>query len=308
MSTVQFSPARFLEDIRTSAAVIGAPFSEEVTRRVIDAYGDRFATDAVMWKATSRPGDALSYRFFSRGKPDIVSVAVRAGLLGRDSRVAPLITCWDALYDGAPAQHGDFDAGRGLAKTWMTLGGTRPVDDILDVAAVPDALKQHADVFHKLGLHHVRFTGVDYRHDTVNLYFRTRGPLTRERCTELVGLAAATPDAALTAEMLEFMPKGDFMVAATVSLDSGRIERVAFYATQLPAGRMPRVGDRLTAFFTQTPSYQTHDVKVVDWSFGPSGSTYIKAERAYCGDVTAFFKDLDVLHSGGTKVDLAIHE
>ncbi|MFJ4827648.1 aromatic prenyltransferase [Streptomyces bacillaris] len=67
----RFSRARFLADLRTTAAALGAPYSEAVTNRVLDAYASAFHEGAVLWRTTDRPGAGLG-----------VTGALRAG--GKD--------------------------------------------------------------------------------------------------------------------------------------------------------------------------------------------------------------------------------
>ncbi|MEV4258560.1 aromatic prenyltransferase [Spirillospora sp. NPDC049652] len=79
-----FSPEQFLIDARTTADAIGAPYSETVTRAVLDAYPDGFRNGAVLWRTTDRPGAPLNYRFYERRRTDTVGAAVRAGLLAAE--------------------------------------------------------------------------------------------------------------------------------------------------------------------------------------------------------------------------------
>jgi 4-hydroxyphenylpyruvate 3-dimethylallyltransferase len=295
---------QFLEDIRTTAAAVGAPFSAPVTRKVLEVYAESFATGAVLWKATDRPGDSLSYRFYSNQPTDTVALALRAGLLDPAHPLIPLVRSWSALYGGVPEQSCDFDAGRGLVKTWLFLGGTRPLADVLGAEGVPDSLRRHAPSFHQLGLNHVRFTAIDYRHDTINLYFRVAGSFTPLQGARIAAVAHAPPPPPWqVAELLEFLPQGAYMVAVTVSVRTGEPKRVCFYAPKLSAGRLPSVGKQLARFFAEAPCYDEDEVNVGAWSFGGAGGTYRKGERSCFGDLGATFRRWGAFFSGDSQVD-----
>lgn len=303
----EISSARFLEDVRTTATTIGAPFSERTTYRVLDAYSKSFSTGAVLWKTTSRPGDGLSYRFYSRDRSDTLGIAVRAGLLDPETPLVPLVTSWSSLNGGSTNQSCDFDAESGLAKTWVFLGGTLSLDEVLGVDFVPETLRRHAPVFRQQGLEHVRFMAVDYHHNTVNFYFRVRGPFSREQHMGITRIVQGPPpEEMLTTEILEFLPKNDYLTAVTVSLDSGSLERAAFYAAQIPEGKFPVVGERLSLFFSHAPSRDAKDVNIVAWSFGARGGSYVKGERSWHGDLASLFKGWNVIVSGSEQKDPAL--
>jgi len=305
-SAVTFSPSRFLDDVRSTAAALDAPFDEEITRRTLAAYADDFADSAVVWKTTGRPGDDLSYRFYSRSRSDTLATAVRAGLLPADTPLAPLIRFWSGLYDGAAEQSCDFTARTGLDKTWIWLGGTRPAAEVLDTGSVPDALRRNMPAFARRGLAWVRFLAVDHRHHSVNIYFRVQGPLTDAQCADLVDLVGVSaPGAEVIAQIREFVPK-DFGVSVTVPLDGSGVRRVCFYALNLPQGSGPTVPDRIAAFFAAAPSYDADTCHVIGWSFGPGNGTYVKAERSCLGGMVALFERWGCHFSGSDRTDPAL--
>ncbi|MGC0415900.1 aromatic prenyltransferase [Embleya sp. AB8] len=304
---ITFSPARFLDDIRNTAAALDAPFDEGLTRRVLAAYTADFAAGAVVWKTTSRPGDDLSYRFYSRSRTDTLAPAIRAGLLPADTPLGPLIEFWSGLYAGATEQSCDFTARTGLDKTWMWFGGTRPAAEVLDVEPVPDPLRRNMAAFRRRGLGWVRFLAVDHRRHSVNIYFRVRGPLTAEQCADLVELAGVTaPGPEVVAVMREFVPR-DYGISVTVSLDDGRVRRVCFYALKLPRERAPEVPERIARFFAAAPSYDRDECHVIGWSFGPGDGTYVKAERSCRGDMVSLFERWACHFSGSDRTDPALH-
>ncbi|MFJ6379480.1 aromatic prenyltransferase [Kitasatospora sp. NPDC092039] len=290
-SAVDFSTSRFLRDVEATADLLGIEHSLPTTRRVLDAYEESFHRGAVLWRTDDRPGGALNYRFYDRVPIDSVDIAVRAGLLGPHRPTAALISAWSSLYDGS-TELCDFDAVRGLVKTWVYLGGIRPVAEVLDAPGVPDTIRRHHDRFRELGLTSVRHVAVDYQHDTANLYFRTREGLAPAGLERLLALSGGgVPDAATFQDMAAFTAPDGHTFSVTLRLGSGGIERVGVYALRLPAGRFPRVNERLAAFFRGAPSHDEEEMNAVAWSFGAGGSHYAKAERSYCGRLVELMRE-----------------
>ncbi|MFC4911812.1 aromatic prenyltransferase [Actinomadura gamaensis] len=290
-ASFQFSPEQFLSDLKTTADALGAPYSESVARAVLDAYSDCFRSGAVLWRATDRADDPLNYRFYERRHTDTVGAAVRAGLLRADNPLIGLISSWSALYGAESTELVDFDAGRGIAKTWVFLGGMRPVGEVLGAPAVPEAFRRHEPRFRALGLTSVRHVAVDYPGNTANLYFRTSHRITRDDAERLISLAHGKPPGpSLFTDMRTFTPPDGYTFSVTMGLADGEIQRVGFYALRLPAGRLPAVGERLTSFFRTSPSRDDEETNIVAWSFGRGGENYIKAEHSYCGGLSGLMK------------------
>ncbi|PQE07084.1 Aromatic prenyltransferase protein [Rutstroemia sp. NJR-2017a BVV2] len=288
-----FSPSRFLDEIRQTSSALGAPYSEEVTRKVLETFPDSFNRGAVLWRATDKKGGSLDYRFYERRAIDTVAIAFNAGLLTSDNAdMARLITTWSSLYGGTPEQSCDFDAELGLVKTWVFLKGLRPLDDILDASGVPDTLRIHQSTFHTLGLDTVRHVAVEYAKSTVNLYFRARGPLSRTQAAKFNELAGARPPTESEfLEMLHHLNPLGFTFSVTLKATTGAIERVAYYALKLPVGIFPEVSDGLKDFFAVAPSYDPEEMNAIAWSFGPGSQKYVKAERSYCGGLVSLMRD-----------------
>jgi 4-hydroxyphenylpyruvate 3-dimethylallyltransferase len=291
IGSFQFSPAQFLRDMKVTADAIGAAYSEPVTRTVLGAYAGGFRAGAVLWRTTDRPSDALNYRFYERRPTDSIGTAIRAGLLDPNNTMTGLISSWSSLYGGTSTELCDFDAEHGIAKTWVYLGGMRPVEHVLGAPGVPWALRRHERRFRALGLACVRHVAVDYRGNTANLYFRTSGKITRDQSERFVSLAnGKRPGPSLFSEMERFTPPDGYTFSVTMAVGNGDIQRVGFYALKLPAGRLPTIGQRLATFFQSAPSRDDEEMNAIAWSFGPDGKDYIKAERSYCGRLVALMK------------------
>lgn len=111
---------------------------------------------------------------------DCIGIAVAAGFLTADNPLGLMITSLSSLYDGKPEQSCYFDAQMGLTKTWIYLGGKRPLDDILLASHVPKSICGLGPNFQELGLNMVCHVSVDYHFNTVNIYFHLLGPICEE--------------------------------------------------------------------------------------------------------------------------------
>ncbi len=295
----------FRTDIRTTAAAIGAPTAHHITDTVLKTFAEDFQAGAALWKTTSRDGDQLSYRFFSRLKPDIVGRAVDAGLLKTDNPTIPVVTSWSELYGGSPVQSGDFDSGRGLAKTWIYFGGLKPAAEILAAPKVPDPVTERLDDFARIGLSYIRFAAVDWRHHTANFYFRTHGPLSRSQFGRIHALTGGKPPGTdLVDEVIRYVPE-DYCVAVTVSLDDGVIHRACFYSLRVPKSDLPNVPERIRVFIDAAPNHDEDECNVIGWSFGRAGD-YVKAERSYSGGMTQVLAEWNCLFHGEAGRDQAL--
>ena len=265
---------------------------------MLNLYSAEFQSSVVLWRATSKKNKCINYRFYPRKPFDTLTPAMRAGLIHHGNPLAQLIVSWTNLYNGAGEQLCDFDSDAGLSKTWVFLQGIRPIDDILNAECVPESIQRHRSDFHALGLNYVRHVAVDWKEDTVNLYFRIKQPINSISISTLTALAGSDgPNALEMAEMKRYLPADGFTFAVTMALVDGSVHRVAFYAMRLPPGEYPEsIGESLREFLKRAPSYDKQEMNAVAWSFGKDGGTYVKAERSYCGDL------VDMLKNWGTTM------
>lgn len=299
----EFSETRFLADLRETCLAIDAPFSEEVTKKVLQAYAPSFRRGAVNWRVTDRPGDFLNFRFYERAATDTITPALEAGLLDPAHPALPLLRAWSGVFPGT-VQCCDFCPSQGLVKCWLFLGGLRSVDDLLASPGVPAHLARHAPELRRLGLTRARHIAVDYSGGTVNLYFSQEGSLTGERARGLAGLTTEEVKGAgpggggkkapvvlsddEVEEMARFVGDGGVDTGVTFRISDGEITRAAQYA--FLADRVyPRLDARIRTFFSQAPCYDEQPGDIVAWSFG--GKRYMKGERNYCGDTVSLMRD-----------------
>jgi 4-hydroxyphenylpyruvate 3-dimethylallyltransferase len=287
----QFSASVFLQDIERTATAIQAPYSPSATKAAVAAYAASFHEGAVLWRATSRPGDALNYRFYERRPTDTVGTAIKAGLLSPDSGAVRLVSGWSSLYQNS-TELCDFDSEVGLSKTWIYLGGMRPLSEILGAPAVPETARRRYSEFQDLGLAVVRHVAVDYLQGTMNIYFAAPGPITETQCRQFVSLAhGEQPSPPVFADMSRYMAPSRYTFSVTMNMDDGTVKRVGFYALKLPEGEFPVIGSRLTKFFATAPSRDNEEMNAVAWSFGPHGRNYLKGERSYSGHLVELMRE-----------------
>lgn len=293
LSQDAFSESRFLEDLREMCLAIDAPFSEDVTKKVLHTYAPSFQRSAVNWRVTDRPGDALNYRFYERQQTDTITPAIEAGLLDPANPVLPLLRAWTGLFPGT-VQCCDFCPSQGLVKCWLFLGGLRSVDELLGAPGVPAHIARHGPELHRLGLTRARHIAVDYSGATVNLYFSQAGPPSGERLRGLAGLPSGAAAAAQqlsddeVAEMTRFVSPEGSDTGVTFRIDDGSVSRTAQYAFLLDRV-YPRLEKRIQTFFARAPCYDEQPGDIVAWSFG--GKRYMKGERNYCGDTVSLMRD-----------------
>lgn len=277
-----FLRSRFLEDVRKTAAAIGAPFSESVTEKALDIYADQFSDGAISLRTTNRQNPGLDYRVMMTRKTDILGLAEKGGLIERGDVLSSLVTSWCSLYGGTPELSCDFEASKGLAKLWIWLGAVRPLDEILMIPELPDSIRRHGPLFHSLGLTIIQHIAVDYKQRSVNFYFDFKGETTPDRAAALTKLAKAEPpDHTLLKQMNEHLTPAGHPFAVTMTLD-GVIKRVCFYAVANVTAQ--EIDPAISAFWSAAPCYnEKADFNALGWSFG--GEPYVKAVRGYCGNI-----------------------
>lgn len=285
VETFQFSSSRFFDDLQRTAAGIGAPFSEPVTRRVLDTYAEQWKKGSICLRTTNQPQSRLWYRFFLKEKSNVFELAEAEGLIAKGDVLSDLISSWSSMYGGKPEASCDFEASKGLSKLWMYFGAKRPLDEILAAPGVPEAIQRHGPAFHSLGLDVIQHTAVDYHRRSVNFYFDYFGVTTMERAAAITKLANADPPSpTLLKQMNKYLTPDGHPVAVTMTLD-GQIVRVCFYSIRTITQAAEEVDPAISKFWSVAPSYDERDYKGISWSFG--GDAYMKTEQGYCGDVLA---------------------
>lgn len=290
---INFSFVRFLEDVERFCRILDAPFSASTTTAVLRAYHTHFHNAPVGWRVTSKDS-ALNYRFFQAASTDVVATAIEAGFI-QHSPLTDLVQAWSSLFDGEVQQWCDFDTSKGLMKSWLFLGQTRRMEDVIDLDFVPHRIRRHLGTFKDHELDRVRTIAVDWHSHTINIYWRVPGPLSKGQADELLRVADCQPLEEDDVEVISKLSRandGSFAFALTLAFGTGEIERAAFYATKLPREDLPALDDRLAKFIQHAPDYDPHEWITIGWGFVKDGKKYMKAEKSYCGDFMGVVRDM----------------
>jgi 4-hydroxyphenylpyruvate 3-dimethylallyltransferase len=291
-----YEPARFLEHLRATAAILGAPFSEAATRQALEVFDPEFGSCVVQTKAGCKPGSGLYYRFFYNGTADLNRRAQRAGMMPAER--APLVTLQDevlAAFPRATRAGLDFDAGSGLAKVWTFTGGPVPVDHLSELGAIPQSVRAHADLFERHALRDVFFVASDYQKGTMNVYFGWDPACRTERWIKR--LVRETGGEPLPEELLRDILHSQAVsggVGMTFSWGRPELLRWCLYSLEVPYDdgifspvRLPMLPERLARFRREAPTLNETPQYNVAWSFGRAGY-YVKLEKSYARDATYF--------------------
>jgi 4-hydroxyphenylpyruvate 3-dimethylallyltransferase len=290
MAVHTFTEETFLSDATALARAVDAPFDPQVAHRVLDVFGDEFRTGGVQWKTTSRPGDLLHYRYFPRRRANAVKSAIEGGLLG-EGRQTELVDAWSSAFSDSSVQFCDFDGVGGLAKIWVYFGGLPSIDTVLAaVPSLPGSVTELLGTFERVGLTRIRYTAVDPRSDSVNLYFRIPGPFTTELCERVLTPVGLPVPAAATIAAISPHIREHISFALTFSMTTGRAERACVYALNVPARLNPPLPERINTFYAAAPCDDPQTVRITSWSLGHGTAVYIKAEQSYSGDLAGLLQ------------------
>lgn len=272
-----FDPARFFHVIRDTAAAIAVPFDDPLVRKTLDVFDTEMGRSVVQLKATSKAGSGLSYRFFGgRWGDDLIGITQRHGLLRSGDAI--MITLQREIIDKFPdAKRAGFDFGVGLAKSWTTTA-VRPIEDLFDLPAVPDAVRTHADFFARHELRRIFGVASDFPGETMNLY-----PIVEPDCRNTDWLRRLVEETGGASEDTPGYPKMIASLTAgaclgmTFSWDSPELRRWSLYGLGVPyldaqaSAALPTLPPRLKTFLEQASTLSPNPPINVAWSFGKAG-------------------------------------
>lgn len=254
----------------------------------------------------------------------ILGVAMEAGFLQHYNALAWLLASlsvpWGEGKSMVPELCCDFDAEKGLTKGRSIMSGLRPLNDILGVENIPAYLTRHRNAFQFLSLGAVWQVAVDFRANTVSLYFHVSCPISNIYANGLVELLSQeprepgdegstngpSPDGnnssndpstsrervreATSADMRKYLSPEGFTFTVTIGVNTGHVKQVAFGAPELAPKMVPEIGDRLKMFLSTAPRHE-EVVVATTWSFetGKEGSLDVK--KSYGGALVPLLKD-----------------
>jgi hypothetical protein len=194
------------DDIRLSADIVGAPFSNPFIERILTAFDDVLDDTFMGMRATTHAAAdrKLNWRICYRQDVHPLRRARDVGLFPAQPHAAePLI---DALTERFPNAWGfDVDAAGSLDKVWIFLPGTATIDDLLAVPGFPATARAAKRLIRRACV-----VAFDLANATINLYAPVfeQGTLTPEAMRTLVadlGFPAPTDgDLALSPHAFSF--------------------------------------------------------------------------------------------------------
>jgi hypothetical protein len=224
--------ADFYSVLSESARLLSAPCSHAVVWPILTAYQDIFAQSAIAFRVETgtRHVGELDCRF-TMIPPDVdpYARALSNGLTARtDHPVGALLS--DVGKRFPIDNYGvNFGLADGFRKTWQFFppGDMQHVSELADVPSMPRSLAENAGFFARHGLAgNVCLTGIDYQHNTMNIYFGQPPAETLEpKAITSIHREIGLPDP--SDQMLRLCRQA-VAIYVTMSWDSPRIERISF--------------------------------------------------------------------------------
>lgn len=288
-----FVEAQFLEDLEAGSANLGAPYAENVVKKVIEAFGEAFHDSAVQIRGGYNASVPLMFRVLFAIPTDILDVALKQGWLNEDN---PMVQLHRSINQECPRSldEPEFTVNSGFEAEWKFLGDTFPLDKILAIPAMTDGIRANKQRFTDLNLVNVPILHLHYREKTVSLYFLAQGPLTKEHLTEVVALAGAPePSDDVYQNIVGVLLDSPYYCTIVMDYESGRVLRIEYhllFPVKLPDEmEIPDVGEQLEKFW-DVPSYEVEDMDILSFCFGDTPNGEILALRSYCGGLRSLMK------------------
>jgi 6-linalyl-2-O,3-dimethylflaviolin/7-geranyloxy-5-hydroxy-2-methoxy-3-methylnaphthalene-1,4-dione synthase len=233
--------ASFYSAAEESARLLDIPCSGEVVWPILTAYQDVVATSAITFRLvltdTGHDGD-LDCRFtMIPAGIDPYAIATSHGLIPETGHPADAL--FSDIQERCPIDcHGiDFGVVGGFKKTWQFFppGQPQELPVLAGIPSMPSALAENVSVFARYAMSSkTTVTGIDYSHNTMNVYFGELSP----DCLEPKVIASMLHDIGMPdpSEQLLRVGQQTFNINVTLSWHSSKVERICFYAmTQDPA-------------------------------------------------------------------------
>ena len=216
--------------IEESARLVGAPFSRDKVWPILAAYRDALAAGRIIFSVQvgERHIGELEYTIeVSPGIDDAYARALSNGFVEEtDHPVGSLLPDIQARIS-VDEYFIDCGIDGGFKKVYTLFPrDLQRVAKLADIPSAPRALADNAGFFARYGLDGVALIGIDYQHETMNVYFQLPDAGNLEPKTVLsmlreIGLPE--PDE----RMLKFACRS-YRVYTTLSWDSSKIQRISF--------------------------------------------------------------------------------
>lgn len=263
---------RVAQDLVTTARLAGVPYDIGRIHEVLDAFVEDPSAAPVAFATTTRPaaerGLVARVTVFDRPMDPHARAIVR-GLLDPGDRyvdrlVPELAERFDVLGWGV-----DAEVSWGVERIRMFFADGHPLDEALELEALPPSVREHADFCARHGLTHFAAATADHRAESASLSFvipEDRPLAPEELASMLSELGLTVPSPSLVA----YAARGR-VIELTFRWSSPRVERVSLQVAaedrwQLPEHpllerlardasiRAPRRAFVVTPTFTRTDS------------------------------------------------------
>lgn len=285
--------ARFIEDLKDGCEAMGAPFSETVLKDIFDAYGASLYDAAIQIGAGSKPGTPILFRVLFAIPLDTLEIALKQGWLDDDDPMVQLQKSLSIQYPQA-IEEPEFTMDQGCAALFHYLGDLHPLEEILAIPNMSEAIRANKQQLQALGLNDVLIVHHHYRHKTLGFYFLAKGPLTKETLNQCASLASAPePSDAIYEDIVGVLLDQPYYLTVVMEFETGKVIRIEFhllFPVKLPDGmEIPEVGDRIGTFW-DIPSYEIEDMDILSFCFGDCPHGQIQGFRSHCGGLRALMQ------------------
>ncbi|MFF7451840.1 MULTISPECIES: aromatic prenyltransferase [unclassified Streptomyces] len=276
--------ADLLAGVEESAGLIDVACAREKVLPILEAYEDALPHAVIAFRVATnaRHEGEFDCRFTMPRTIDPYLRARDHGLITETGRPAESLLADIQRHCPIDSYGIDFGIVGGFRKIWVYFPGGegQSLATLRDLPSMPPSLAENFAFFADRGLSEkVDVVAIDYRSNTVNLYF-TGFPDALHHPSEVLGMhrALGMPDP--SEQMQAFCGKA-FGLYATLSWDSPRIERLAFgVKTQDPLSLPARLGPKIEHFLAHMP-YGREDPKMVYAAMTASGEEYYKLQPYY---------------------------
>ncbi|MFF8880800.1 aromatic prenyltransferase [Streptomyces flaveolus] len=274
--------SRFRTDLIRYAKIADTEFNAEAVDPLLDHLGDLYSSGMITVRTTTEDASkrSVNFRYATHKIPhNAVERLESAGILKRSGRQVECLA--DELIRTFPLWWGvDSSVGHGFEKIWAFFEDGVPLDNILALDHLPEAVRENRDHLIRYGLEKVYIVGLDFRNQSVNLYsgIAKGGHFTPGEVRSLMSdLSYQIP----TEEELR-RNADTFQYYYTFTWDSPAVRRLCFAMTAsmetFPAHWHPLA----EKFHKQAPVLPDQRALIFNTTYGPKGG-YLKMEADYTG-------------------------
>lgn len=216
----------------------GVPFDLHAIHSVLNTF-PQFAREPVEYRISTKRPRVLSIRLIDLvSQEDMFKKAVANKLIQPDHLTATIIP--DVQQHVSLLGYGvDATADSGVEKIWLFCNKFFPVEQLYPIQSLPPGLKNSDAFLKKFHLTHFNIFGVDFHHDSINLYF----PLTDKSFYTAECLLAMISEAGFKwtydPDLLAYNAKNSKLVALTYSWERDAIERICYYVPETSVAGLP---------------------------------------------------------------------